>query len=265
MKLKIIIALLLISLSVLKAQENEMPAINTDRTGLSESSAVVPKGVLQVESGGNFEWDNDGSFSTQNIIYNGTVARFGVSEGFEARFGFNIGQSFFQNAGSLNGKSDFGPMPWGLGFKARISEQKGWIPAATAELMLYLPYLTSDDFKTDYIFPTLIVPFSWNIGSSFSTMVNLGMLWDGNNANPTYFCASYNAVALPKGFTLFLEGYILASDNSFKPGVDGGIIWQPKPNFQLDISAGMGLNDETADGFINAGLAFYLNTLKTKE
>lgn len=261
MKIKNIIAVILISISALQAQDDEMPAINTDRTGLSESSAVVPKGVLQVESGGNFEWNNDGNLSVQNVIYNGTVARFGVAKGFEARFGFNLGQSFYQNAAS-SGKKSFGIMPWGFGFKAQISEQKGIIPTAAAELMLYLPYLTADDFKTDYIFPTLILPISWNIGSRFSTMVNLGMMWNGMNANPTYFCASYNAVALPKGFTLFLEGYILATDNSFRPGIDGGIIWQPKPNFQLDLSAGMGLNDQTADGFINGGIAFYLNTTK---
>jgi hypothetical protein len=261
MQLRNIAITLAFAMGSLYAQENEMPAINTDRTGLSESSAVVPKGVLQVESGANFEWDKSGNINFQNIIYNGTVARYGVSENFEARLGFNLGQNFFRSP-ILSGNTAFGLMPMSFGFKAQISEQKGFIPTASVELMLYVPYLASKDFKTDYIFPTLIVPFSWNIGSSFSTMINLGMLWNGQNALPTYFCASYNALALPKGFTLFFEGYFLAADNSFRPGINGGVIWQPKPNFQLDISVGTALNSQTADGFINGGIAFYLNTKK---
>jgi len=40
--------------------------------------------------------------------------------------------------------------------------------------------------------------------------------------------------------------------------VDGGLVWQPKRNFQLDGSAGFALTDEGDDWFGSIGLSFRL-------
>ncbi len=45
---------------------------------------------------------------------------------------------------------------------------------------------------------------------------------------------------------------------NFLPGFNGGVVWRLLPNLQLDLSAGIGLNKEMADGFINGGISYRL-------
>ena len=63
--------------------------------------------------------------------------------------------------------------------------------------------------------------------------------------------------ALPANFGVFIEGYMNVDETgNFSPGFNGGVVWRLKPNLQLDLSAGIGLNKEMADGFINGGISY---------
>ena len=60
--------------------------IQPDRPGLGESSQVLKKGYLQIESGGNYQWDKMEGMSVDEppiyqgeISFNSTFLRLGIS------------------------------------------------------------------------------------------------------------------------------------------------------------------------------------------
>jgi hypothetical protein len=63
---------------------------------------------------------------------------------------------------------------------------------------------------------------------------------------------------------MFVESYGLLNEASESEHlVDAGFTYALRPNFQLDISGGLGLNDAAIDNFISCGLSWripqYLN------
>jgi hypothetical protein len=69
----------------------------------------------------------------------------------------------------------------------------------------------------------------------------------------TYFSAG-------EKLTLFSEWFVLARTNSAiklpQHFMDGGLLYQPTPNLQLDLRAGLGLGDHPTDFFAGAGVSF---------
>ncbi len=250
----------LISLSAImvKAQDDDFGSINTDRTGLSESSATLPHRFLQLEMGGNYAWEaTRGQDRFQTITYNSLVARYGLFDGFELRLGYSFYQYFAnQNGQKFDSGLQFDPLL--LGFKTQICTQKGALPTASLEGMLNIPITSYNAATPTYVSPFVVLPMSWDLSSVFSTAVNLGVFWNGGNAQPQYFAASYNSFNLGKGFILFAEVYSFASVgfSGFSVGIDGGLIWQPSPDWQLDISASYGIYQ--VGNFIDTGLSYRL-------
>ena len=57
----------------------------------------------------------------------------------------------------------------------------------------------------------------------------------------------------------FVEYYgVIEEDAANQHSIDGGFTWLVKEDFQLDVSAGVGLNDAAPDFFIAAGVAWRL-------
>ena len=60
--------------------------------------------------------------------------------------------------------------------------------------------------------------------------------------------------------TLFSEWFVIARTNSDQSlpqhSLDGGLLYLPTPNIQLDLRAGFGLSDRPTDFFAGAGVSF---------
>jgi hypothetical protein len=241
---------------LLSAQGDAPGDIQPDRPGLGESAQIVPLKYFQIEAGGNFEFDKEDNKLSNSLTYNSTTLRYGIFENFELRLAFNIAQDFVK-IGSINNNTNVGFTPWSLGFKARICEAKGLRPSAAILGNLAIPYPAASFYRTAYIAPSILIPMEWDLSETLLLTVNLGSFWDGNGPTPSYFSSLGFDYALPANFGVFIEGYMNVDETgNFSPGFNGGVVWRLKPNLQLDLSAGIGLNKEMADGFINGGISY---------
>lgn len=101
--------------------------------------------------------------------------------------------------------------------------------------------------------------FAHTLSDRFSLGYNLGVEWNGESAVPSYFYS----IALGSGITdklgMFIESYgLILKESEGEHLLDMGFTYLMLPNLQLDISGGIGLNDESIDNFISAGLSLRL-------
>ena len=177
--------------------------------------------------------------------------RWGIFDAFELRFAINLEQEY------TNGiKAPLELSPFSLGFKARVTAQKGLIPSTAVLGNLGFPYLSADTARPQ-LSPSILIPMEWDLSESLLLTLNNGLFWNGIDAVPEYFASVGLDLELPKATGIFIESYVSMSDGTdFAPGFNGGFIWRVKPNLQFDCSAGVGLNSNIANGFINAGLSY---------
>ena len=236
--------------TILLAQTEAGP-IQPDRPGLGESSQIVPEHYFQIETGMNLEYNQEASVKTKSISWNNLTMRWGIFDAFELRFAINLEQEY------TNGlKAPLELSPFSLGFKARVTAQKGLIPSTAVLGNLGVPYLLADTVRPQ-LNPSILIPMEWDLSESLLLTLNNGLFWNGIDAVPEYFASVGLDLELPKATGVFIESYVSLSDPSnFAPGLNGGFIWRAKPNLQFDCSAGVGLNSNIANGFINAGLSY---------
>jgi hypothetical protein len=242
--------------------------IQPDRPGLGESSQVLRKGYLQIESGGNYQWDRmDGMLFEppiyqREIAFNSTFLRLGISDFCELRFAWNIGQEFssFNSTTPFVDNNGVGLSPLQVGFKVKVLNGGGWIPSTALLGMMGIPNWASSHLTSSSFSPSLLIPMEWDLTDRWLLTINNGFFWDGEVIEPSYFNSlGLDWMATDKiGF--FVEAYSnFDKSNKLQPGLNGGIIWRVRENLQLDLSSGFGLTREMPDGFINGGMSYRLN------
>lgn len=240
--------------SVLKGQTEN--AIVPDRPGLGESAVLVPRGIFQIESGVNAEWDEENGIYRKTFTYNSSTLRYGISEYFEIRAAINFQQDFLSRL-QFEQISSLGLTPWSLGFKAKITENKGLAPRMALLGNLAIPFAASPSFQTSHPAPSFLIPLEWDISDQLLLTINTGAFWNGEDGVPVYFGSAGLDYVLAPGLGIFIEGYLnFDGAESFLPGFDGGVVWRLTPNLQFDLSAGVGLNPAMADGFLNGGVSY---------
>jgi hypothetical protein len=233
--------------------------IMTDRPGLGESSQIVPEGFFNIETGLNLEIDKANGFQNYNMSWNNLTLRWGVFEEFEIRFAVNANQNFTKN-GNQTARTRVGLTPWSLGFKARVSQQKGIIPRTARLGNLAIPFGASSFFKTTYVAPSMLIPMEWDLNKVVLLTVNTGAFWNGEDGIPEYFSSLGFDFNLPKSTVVFTEAYMnMTNQDDFAPAFNVGIVKRVTPNLQFDVSAGIGLNEIAADGFVNAGVSYRIS------
>jgi len=80
------VVLILETLCAVNAQDNMV----TDRPDATESPTVVPKGYLQVETGGGYESFEENNIKLERTIHNTTLIRYGILDRLELRMGWNF-------------------------------------------------------------------------------------------------------------------------------------------------------------------------------
>ncbi|MBN2262439.1 MAG: hypothetical protein JW735_05965 [Prolixibacteraceae bacterium] len=84
--------------SLIVTAQNEGFELVTDRPDQTESSAVVPKNALQIESGFILEQETPNLLNEKHFTYNTTLMRYGLFNNFELRLGFEyLGNTIIYN------------------------------------------------------------------------------------------------------------------------------------------------------------------------
>lgn len=218
----------------------------TDRPDFTESGVVVPTGSLQIEAGATFEDGGDGDevFSSPELLL-----RWGFVESWELRIGVpnwvdqRKGSSGVSD-GSLGVKWQLGPTSagWDLGLIGTVS------------LPLGDQALTSDEID-----PDLIVTAGRDLSEQWSLGGQLGVGQETSGADHETVLSATLVLgrALGERGGLFLE--IAAEDREEGDTAvlfHHGYTYLVTPNFQWDVHAGVGLNDEAPDFLIGLGFSW---------
>lgn len=241
---------------ILFAQE-KIPDLVTDRPDQTESSTTVPLKYFQLETGFFMEINDRGLFREEAFAYNTSLLRYGLLENLELRLGIEYLGERTKTHISDSSYSISGFSPLYTGFKLKIEEENGWKPEIAFLGGLVLPFTAGNDFRPEYTAANIRFSFSHTLSDRISLGYNLGAEWDGDSAIPGYFYSLALGVGLTERLGAFGESYGLIKENGYKEHMlDAGFTYLLSQNFQLDISGGIGLNENATDYFISFGFSY---------
>jgi hypothetical protein len=231
----------------------------SDRPDFTEASCTVGRGVCQVEMGFTYFHDSVGPFSTNAYSYPETLLRIGVfADWLELRMAWNYAQESLTVGPfrlTASGSEDLY-----LGLKLGLTPQQGILPEMALVPQMTVPL--GSVFSADEVLPGLNWLYGWEItehlSTGGSTQINLAI--DGF-ANKEYveFAQSWTiGIGLTEKLSAYTEWFVFAPAGAdfarTEHYFDGGFTYSVTNNLQLDIRAGVGLNDAALDFFSGTGL-----------
>ena len=80
---------------------------------------------------------------------------------------------------------------------------------------------------------------------------------------PAYFYSVALGIGLTDKFGMFVEGFgLLPEEGDSQRQFDAGFTYLVLPNFQLDISGGIGLNEYAMDNFLGFGFTYRFSIME---
>ena len=236
------------------AQPDE-PLIS-DRPDFTEASSVVGLGVLQIESGYTYTYDDDGTNRTIGHTYPETLFRYGIlANWLEFRFATSYSDT------DTNGLNERGADDLYLGFKIGLTVQEGLRPE-----MALIPQMTvpsgSEDTTSGDVLAGLNWLYGWDISDRISTagstQFNRALDETTDEAYTEWaqsWTVGYGLTDNLGGYTEYYGFYPSGADTA---GVEhyfnGGFAYSLNNDIQLDIRGGKGLNDAADDYFVGTGI-----------
>ncbi len=247
---RLALVLALCSLSLPAARSQKLPAIQTDRPDQTETPAVVPKGLVQVELGFALERADPSSASAALPTF---LLRYGVNGRFELRL-----ESEFIS-GKTGERRFSGLAPCEIGAKVRLAEENGVVPLTSLIGHLSIPAAGSTEFRTSYYAPSFRFAMQHTLSDALSLGYNAGAEWDGESAEPTFLYTLSTGISLTETLGCYVELYGLAPQKrNAEHNFDGGLTWLMRPNVLLDVSGGAGLTADAPEFFVAVGVSFRL-------
>ena len=245
MKKILLVLFLMISIRSL-SQTNE--PIQADRPDQTETPAIVPKGMFQIETG--FSLQKNDPFSKTNTLPS-ILWKYGVNANFELRL---ITEFVSEKKDDMTVS---GVTPVLIGCKIKLCEEKGIIPKASFIGHISLPNMASTKFKADTVAPEFRFVFQHTLSEKFTLSYNLGSEWDGFSAEPTFIYTLTTGYAITSKLGSYVEVFGFAPQNDkVNHNFDCGITYLINPNFMLDLSSGFGITDNAPDHYFAFGFSF---------
>lgn len=241
MKNKILLLFLLFSFSI---HSQTIEPIQADRPDQTETPAIVPKGMFQVETG--FTFQKNDAFS-KSFSLPSTLWKYGVNENFELRLITEF----------LSEEKKTGFTPIYIGFKVKLVDEKGIVPKTSFIGHISLPNASSKEFKTEFFAPEFRFVMQHTLSEKISFSYNLGAEWDGFSAEPTFIYTNAIGYSITEKLGSYIEifGFIPQKENS-NHSIDGGITYLINPNFMLDLSSSIGISKNAPKNYFAFGFSF---------
>lgn len=230
----------------------QSPELVTDRPDQTESATVVPRGLLQVETGYLYTRDGD----VDSHAAPGTLFRIGLGGRTELRLG---------HAGVMGTEGRRGAGDSELGTKINlIPRADGWRPELAILGGLSLP--TGDSrFSSDGADPSFLVAFAHELAPRLALGYNAGAVWESSTDSPGRDAFVVYSLALGIGVTDRLGAFLeVFGDRQFADEIaagvsaDAGLTFLLTDVLQLDVSVGRGLRGPADDLFVGTGLSLRL-------
>ena len=230
----------------------QSPDMVTDRPDQTESATVVPRGLLQVETGYLFARDGD----VNSYAVPGTLFRLGLGGRLELRIGHAgiVGEAGRSGAGDSE-----------LGAKINlVARADGWRPELALLGGLSLP-TGEHGFSSDGVDPSFFVAFAHELQPRLSLGYNVGGAWVSSADRPVRDAFLVYSVVLGVRLTERLGTFLeLFGDRqttgtiATSAAIDGGLTLLVTDIVQVDVSVGRGVWGPTDEVFVGTGLSFRL-------
>ena len=244
--------------------------IATDRPTFTPANTVVPRGRLQIESGYTFAHDLTATTERNTQNFPELATRYGLTRWLEFRT-FWTGATYSRTI-SRTGKptvNQNGFSDTEFGFKSQLlvgDKDRIWRPTTALITSVIAPTGGNSPFGSQQVSAYASLIYGWNLTERFSiagSSAYLGVRLR-NPGLPGSFSAARLAQSLVATYaatdraTLFYEWYVFEfvssrTDNRPTHYMDGGLLFRPTPNTQIDLRAGFGLGDRPDDFFTGAG------------
>ena len=227
----------------------------TDRPDQTESSSVVPKGTVQIETGLFLEKDkmevSGQDLSAEYLHLATTLFRIGVLNFLELRIGSEYEMDKIEDS-EVNGINGLE-----LGTKIRLTDEKGWKPESALILSAGLP-VGNKNFTGDRVVPGFLFALSHTLSHRLGFGTNLGGEYREYEIWESIYSVALG-IAISDEIGGFVEIYgSKARDEETSALFDTGLTWLLKPNMQLDTSFGYAFTEDAPDWFINGGFTIRL-------
>lgn len=237
-------------------------AIVTDRPDFVESSLVVGKGRLQIETSLLLERDRQPQGRARSVS-TPTLLRIGVSETLELRAETD-GRIRARQPDAAGGatRRALGYADTALGLKWHALDAQGNRPSVGVLLHADLDS-GSRAFRGDGVRPSLRVAAEWDLPRDWSLGVMPGIGQERDEDGRRYRYGSLGVV-LGKELREGLRGFVelalpqiaRASHGGTQASIDLGAAWLLSRDCQLDAMFSRGLNGRTPDTALTVGLSF---------
>jgi len=227
-----------------------LPSIQVDRPDQTESAFIVPKNHFQLESGFSMESIDK---NRKAFLYPSMLWKYGVNDSFELRLITEV-TSLQSEESTENGLN-----PVKAGFKVNITQEEKCIPLTSFLFHIMIPHLSSEEFRTTYLAPSLRFAMQHSLSEKISLGYNLGTEWDGQSAEPNFIYTLTTGFSVTKNTGVYIEvyGFIKQMEKS-NHRCDGGLTYLVKQNIMIDISGGIGLTENAPDYYAALGFSFRL-------
>jgi hypothetical protein len=229
--------------------------IATDRPDQANTPVLVPKGVLQIETGVIVEKDNTDKHERINYTYNNSLLKFGVNENFEVRLAVGY-LGLKQVSDAIPVRKGFGPVA--VGVKIKLADQDSIWPQAALISNVTLKTGTAE-FQPPFTSTDVTLALSRSFGSKLSLSINSGVKWNGDTPEAVWLYAVSVGYNLTNRLSAFVESYGFCPEaHQADHRADFGVTYKILPQLQLDASGGIGLSENSKKIFISTGLSVRL-------
>jgi len=233
----------------------ELVPMITDRPDATESSSIVPRRYLQVESGGYYESFREGNRTLTTYGYNTTLLRYGLLENLELRMGWDYREDHTRVSG-IAPRTLRGLSPLLLGVKVAITEEKmGW-PKTALLGHVSLPFFAGSDYRPATTAVDIRFAFSHTLGEKSSLGYNVGAEVGGDDPQLRYLYSLSYGYAMTSALGFYAELY---GDFPEHGGADHywdvGATYLLTHNVQFDATLGRSIT-RGQDLLVSAGISF---------
>ena len=240
-----LLAAVLLPLAFAEATAQGASAINAERPSFSSSPLVIAPSTWQIEGGYEFaSSDNGPDVETHAVPL--ALLRVGLTDALELQLNWAGVVSV-----DVDGQSESGTTDLGVGVKWQLTEDGASVPVALFA-GVSLP-VGETGFSSDGVDPTLGLFWTYS-----STLEWFGtVLLSESDADMMLS----NAVGISVPLSASLGSYVeyvgqFPDDGGPQHSLNGGLTYAPRPNLQLDLHLGLGLNDRARDVVVGAGAAY---------
>jgi len=251
--MKIILLLIFtISNQLVIAQYNT--TIRSARPGQSFGPFTTGQNIFQVQTGATFDNFNHkiSDFSGNGFGYLMSL-RYGLEEAFEIRAAFATRSD---NSISNGNETKIGGLSAVVtGVRYNIKNGKGQKASYAVQTDVRLN-IVDEDYNPNDIAPRIILLHGQKLSDKLGLTTNWGLSWNGNNSAPRGFYVVNLSFPISDKFGSFIETYGGVVRDDFTIFFDTGLSYLVNNDFQLDISAGYGSNNNITNSFIDAGISW---------